>query len=74
MAKYYIWTIGCQMNKADSDYVAGYLEQAGYSPTDVAEEADFILKGKSPQPQPGDRFHAGRPGQPALPVSQADGL
>ena len=43
MAKYYVWTIGCQMNKADSDYVASYLEQAGYSQTDAAEEADFIL-------------------------------
>jgi tRNA-2-methylthio-N6-dimethylallyladenosine synthase len=43
MAKFYIWTIGCQMNKADSEYVAGYLEQAGYSPTTMAEKADFIL-------------------------------
>ncbi|MCX5999553.1 MAG: radical SAM protein, partial [Chloroflexi bacterium] len=31
------------MNKADSDYVAAFLEQAGYSPTPVPEEADFIL-------------------------------
>lgn len=43
MSKYYIWTTGCQMNKADSDYIASYLEQAGYSPTDDAEKADFIL-------------------------------
>jgi len=43
MAKFYIWTIGCQMNKADSDYVAGYLEQAGYSPATTIEEADFVL-------------------------------
>lgn len=31
------------MNKADSDYVAGYMEQAGYTRTEVIEEADFIL-------------------------------
>jgi len=43
MAKFYIWTIGCQMNKADSEFIAAYLEQAGYSPTPIAEEADFIL-------------------------------
>lgn len=43
MKKYYIWTIGCQMNKADSDCAANYLEQAGYSPAEKAEEADFIL-------------------------------
>ena len=43
MPEYCIWTIGCQMNKADSDYVAAYLERAGYSPTPCAEKADFIL-------------------------------
>lgn len=43
MAAYYIWTIGCQMNKADSEYMAGYLEQAGYSRTDAAEEAEIII-------------------------------
>jgi tRNA-2-methylthio-N6-dimethylallyladenosine synthase len=43
MYKYYIWTIGCQMNKADSDYVAGYLERAGYLPTACLDEADFVL-------------------------------
>jgi len=43
MPHYHIWTIGCQMNKADSEYIAGYLEQAGYSPTATAQEADFIL-------------------------------
>jgi tRNA-2-methylthio-N6-dimethylallyladenosine synthase len=43
MAKFYIWTIGCQMNKADSEFIAAYLEHAGYSSTPIAEEADFIL-------------------------------
>jgi len=43
MAKYYIWTIGCQMNKADSEYVARFLEQVGYSPAASLDEADFIL-------------------------------
>ena len=43
MPEYCIWTIGCQMNKADSDYVAAYLERAGYSSTPCAEKADFIL-------------------------------
>ncbi len=43
MPRYYVWTIGCQMNKADSDHVIGYLERAGYSSTDSPEHADFIL-------------------------------
>ena len=43
MPRYYIWNIGCQMNKADSEHIASYLEDAGYSPATSAEEADFVL-------------------------------
>lgn len=43
MPKYYIWTIGCQMNKADSDYMANYLEDLGYSRAEMADEAEVIL-------------------------------
>jgi tRNA-2-methylthio-N6-dimethylallyladenosine synthase len=43
MPHYYIWTIGCQMNKADSEHIASYLEDAGYSLATSAEEADFVL-------------------------------
>ncbi len=30
MLRYFIWTIGCQMNKAESQRIAGYLNSAGY--------------------------------------------
>ena len=43
MSQYYIWTIGCQMNKAESERLGGYLEQLGYQATATAEEADFIV-------------------------------
>jgi len=43
MKQYHIWTIGCQMNKADSDHVANYLERAGLRQTEIVEEADFVL-------------------------------
>ena len=43
MPQYHIWTIGCQMNKADSEYVATWLEQAGYLPTTDIEKADFVM-------------------------------
>jgi len=43
MPQYYIWTIGCQMNKAESERLASYLEQSGYQATARAEEADFIV-------------------------------
>jgi len=43
MLHYYIWTIGCQMNKAESERLGSFLEQNGYQPTASAEEADLIL-------------------------------
>ena len=43
MKQYYIWTVGCQMNKADSDQVANYLRRAGFRQAETAEEADLVL-------------------------------
>jgi len=43
MPKYYIWTIGCQMNKAESERLGGYLERAGYQAAARAEEAELIV-------------------------------
>ena len=42
-AKYYIWTIGCQMNVADSRRLASALERVGYDRADGAEQADIIV-------------------------------
>jgi tRNA-2-methylthio-N6-dimethylallyladenosine synthase len=42
MPKYYIWTIGCQMNKAESERLASYFEQLDYEPAS-ADEADLIV-------------------------------
>ena len=43
MSQYYIWTIGCQMNKAESERLGSYFEQLGYQATDTAEKADMIV-------------------------------
>jgi len=43
MPQYYIWTIGCQMNKAESERLGSYLEQRGYQATPAAGEADLIV-------------------------------
>ncbi len=40
---YHIWTIGCQMNVADSNHVAAELEKIGYGPTDRLDEADVVV-------------------------------
>ncbi len=41
--RYHIWTIGCQMNEADSAHVAACLEALGYQPTSQADQADVIV-------------------------------
>ena len=43
MTKYHIWTIGCQMNKAESERLGSYFEELGYEITDSAAEADLIV-------------------------------
>ncbi|MCK4722689.1 MAG: tRNA (N6-isopentenyl adenosine(37)-C2)-methylthiotransferase MiaB, partial [Dehalococcoidia bacterium] len=43
MPFYHIWTIGCQMNKADSERIASYLEQIGYQAISKIEEAEIIV-------------------------------
>jgi len=43
MRRYHIWTIGCQMNKADSRRAAEELERLGYHEAERAEEADVIV-------------------------------
>ncbi len=40
---YTIWTIGCQMNKADSERVAAALEGIGLSPALTGETADVVV-------------------------------
>ncbi|RME43007.1 MAG: MiaB/RimO family radical SAM methylthiotransferase, partial [Chloroflexi bacterium] len=41
--KYHIWTIGCQMNVADSQRMGSELEKLGYRWTERAEDADVIV-------------------------------
>ena len=43
MLTYYIWTIGCQMNKAESQQLANHLEKSGYKPIPNLKKADVII-------------------------------
>ncbi len=43
MPGYYLWTIGCQMNQAESDRLGRLFELWGYSLADKAEDAELIL-------------------------------
>ncbi len=41
--RYFIWTIGCQMNKAESERIAGYLDSAGCRATGWFSDADLVI-------------------------------
>ncbi len=41
--RYYLLTLGCAKNVADSDGIGAILRQAGWSPTDRAHAADVLL-------------------------------
>ncbi len=41
--KYFILTMGCQLNENDSEKIAGMLEKMGYKSTDNFKEADYIV-------------------------------
>ena len=43
MERYFSWTIGCQMNKADSERLESALTQLGLTPTESPEEADLLV-------------------------------
>src|SRR4030042_876425 len=43
MSKYHIWTIGCQMNKAESERIAARFEEVGYEVAKSIGEADLIV-------------------------------
>ena len=41
--RFHTWTIGCQMNEADTSKIAAMLQEAGYEPTVDEVDADVIV-------------------------------
>ena len=41
--KYYITTMGCQLNENDSEKLAGIVEGMGFEKTEKLEEADLVI-------------------------------
>ena len=40
---YHIWTVGCQMNTADSERMGAALEQMGMEERSTPKDADVVL-------------------------------
>jgi tRNA-2-methylthio-N6-dimethylallyladenosine synthase len=43
MVNYYVWTIGCQMNKAESEQITDFLDRTGHIYTPVLKKADIFI-------------------------------
>ena len=43
MARYHLWTVGCQMNAADSERLGLSLDELGYESVGRAEDADIVV-------------------------------
>jgi tRNA-2-methylthio-N6-dimethylallyladenosine synthase len=41
--RYYVWTVGCQMNISDSERLEAALQGVGYSPAQRPDDAAFIV-------------------------------
>jgi tRNA-2-methylthio-N6-dimethylallyladenosine synthase len=41
--KFFIWTMGCQMNEADSQKVAAMLQEVGYEKASSEQDADIVV-------------------------------
>jgi len=42
-SRYYLWTVGCQMNQADSEKLAAGFDRMGLKPTERMERADIVV-------------------------------
>src|SRR5579884_1314221 len=43
MPKYHIWTVGCQVNQADSTRLGAGLDRLGFEEVQQAEDADVVV-------------------------------
>jgi tRNA-2-methylthio-N6-dimethylallyladenosine synthase len=43
LPRFFVWTLGCQMNHSDSEEMAGALLAAGCAEADALEEADLVV-------------------------------
>ena len=43
MKKYYILTMGCQLNENDSEKLSGITESMGFERTENPEDADLVI-------------------------------
>jgi tRNA-2-methylthio-N6-dimethylallyladenosine synthase len=43
LERYYLWTVGCQMNKADSEKLAAGFDRMGMKAVDRIERADIVV-------------------------------
>ena len=43
LPRFYVWTLGCQMNRSDSEEMAGRLLAAGCAEAPAMDQADLVV-------------------------------
>ena len=43
LPRFHVWTLGCQMNRSDSEEMAGHLLAAGCAEASSMEDADLVV-------------------------------
>ena len=66
--RYHIWTVGCQMNVADSNYVAAALKKRGYTESGEIEAADVVVLNSCVVRQQAEDRIVGKLGEPRAPL------
>src|SRR5437867_4192698 len=72
MATYYLWTVGCQMNVADSERLGAHLESLGYTASPTAEAAVIVVVNscvvrQHAEDRVANKLHSLRPSEAARP-------
>ena len=55
--KYHIWTVGCQMNQADSQRIQTLLDEMGWEESDMAQANLVVLNTCSVRQAPEEKAH-----------------
>src|SRR5947199_1468646 len=55
--KYHIWTVGCQMNQADSQRIQTILEELGWEETSMEQANLVVLNKRSVRKAPEEKAH-----------------
>ncbi|HVR69369.1 MAG TPA: hypothetical protein VMT87_00875, partial [Vicinamibacteria bacterium] len=74
LPRFHVWTLGCQMNRSDSEEMAGRLQAVGCQETDTLDDADLVVINTCAIREAAEQKVIGRQGQLARLKSARPGM